>query len=94
MSDELSITIDRQEIVNMLNQKFMRTIDSEVSSNDYKIKDSIKKFLDTSYFTKTSKFDNALDYVVERHFQECIEKAFEKVGFKDVLIERIEELLS
>ena len=93
--ENFTIEIDRD----LVKQRVNETIDASISKALRNKKEDIEKtltdFVDKGFFKdKTSSFDKALDWVIDRAFSDGLEKAMDELNFKEVIADKAKELLS
>ena len=93
--ENFTIEIDRELVKKRVNETIDASINKALKDKKEDIERALTDFLNKGFFKdKTSSFDKALDWVVDRAFSDGLEKAMDELDFKEVIAEKAKELLS
>jgi len=94
MSDELTINIDKNAIVNKIQESLDCVIETEMKNNEVNVLKSIKNLFRVEMFGTNSDLDDQLKWSVELAVKCGFDKAIKEIGLEDKITEMTKELLS
>jgi len=93
--ENFKFEVDGKQIKEQYNIILNEVIAKALTKEKENIESVIKLYFDRGIFKdKISKFDVALDWVIEAAFREGLEKAMNKLNIKEIIADKAKEMLS